>query len=190
MKRLDASFYERPSPVVARDLLGRVFFRTIGENLLSARIVEVEAYCGREDPASHSYRGRTPRNDVMFGPPGRLYVYFIYGMHFCMNVVTGGEGEAVLLRAMEAVSGESVMLANRKISSARNLLNGPARCAQAFDVDLAKNGASLLEGDFGILPGSPVETSLIETTPRIGITKAADLPLRFFIRGARISGKT
>jgi DNA-3-methyladenine glycosylase len=142
MKRLVSSFYERDPLQVAPDLLGKVL--VVGER--AARIVEVEAYRGSEDPASHAYRGRTKRNATMFGPPGHLYVYFTYGMHWCANVVCGPEGTAwaVLLRAGEPVAGIEQMLEVRKGSSVRDLCRGPARLAKAMGLDGSFDGACLL----------------------------------------------
>src|SRR5207247_7555318 len=134
--------------IVARELLGRLLVsRTAGRPLL-ARIVECEAY-QEDDPASHSFRGRAPRTEVMFGPPGHLYVYFTYGMHFCMNVVTGraGEGSAVLLRAGEPVGGLEALRRGRTAAADTNLLRGPARWTTAFGVDLGLNGSDLIGGD-------------------------------------------
>src|SRR6266511_3967496 len=124
---LPRSFYRRPSPEVAPDLLGRLLVRPVGDALLIARIVEAEAY-QEDDPASHSFRGMTARTEVMFGPAGRLYVYFTYGMHFCMNVVTGreGEGSAVLLRAVEPLAGLEWMCHRRGVADPRLICSGPA----------------------------------------------------------------
>ncbi|HZD17686.1 MAG TPA: DNA-3-methyladenine glycosylase, partial [Actinomycetota bacterium] len=141
-RRLPRAFFARPSTVVAPDLLGRVLVRRLpGGGRLAARLVEVEAY-QEDDPASHSFRGRTQRNAVMFGPPGHLYVYFTYGMHFCSNVVTGhtGQGSAVLLRAAEPLEGVEIMAANRGVDAVRLLCSGPARLAEAFGIDRWANG--------------------------------------------------
>jgi len=156
VKPLPRSFYERDTVTVARDLLGKVLVH--GER--RARILEVEAYLGENDPAAHAYRGLTPRTRVLFGPGGHAYVYFVYGMHHCLNVSAEPPGRAgcVLLRAVEGVS-------------------GPARLTRAFGVTLDHYGADLTRGPLAILDGPP--SARIETTPRIGITKAAELPLRF-----------
>ena len=152
---------------------------------LAARIVETEAY-EEGDPASHSFRGRTPRNEVMFGPPGCLYVYFTYGMHHCLNVVTGsgGDGSAVLLRAAEPLIGTEVMVDRRGTADLRRLCGGPARLAQAFGVDRAQNGADLVgAGEWAIRAGTPTSTDRIERTGRIGIRVGGDRPWRFVVRG-------
>src|SRR5438309_7202111 len=136
---LARSFYAKPSPAVARALLGRALVRTLPDGeVLRARIVEAEAY-REDDPASHSFRGRTARTDVMFGPPGRLYVYVSYGMHFCMNVVTGrdGEGSAVLLRAAEPLEGLDRMTDLRRLQDPRLLCAGPGRLCQALAITRA-----------------------------------------------------
>ncbi len=146
------------------------------------RIVEAEAY-QEDDPASHSFRGLTPRTEVMFGPPGHLYVYFTYGMHFCMNVVTGrnGEGSAVLLRAAEPVDGIELMRRHRAIRDDRLLCAGPARLTQAFGIGRAQNGIDLVSGDqMFIVTGKPVLGSLIGESPRIGIRLATDRPWRLY----------
>ena len=146
-RRLPRSFFARRSTVVAPELLGRVVVRILPDGTrLAGRLVEVEAY-QQGDPASHSFRGRpTPRTEVMFGPPGRLYVYFTYGQHFCSNVVTGpeGYGSAVLLRAAEPLDGFETMAANRGTDAVRLLCSGPARLTRAFEIDRADNGTDLV----------------------------------------------
>ena len=191
-------FYGRPSPGVARDLLGRLLVRRLDGEVLTARIVETEAY-QQDDPASHSFAGPTARNDVMFGPAGFLYVYFTYGMHFCMNVVTGrpGEGSAVLLRAAEPVSGLAVMARRRGVSSERLLCSGPARLTQAFGVARAQNGLDVVDGDeLWIAAGRRTPDAEVVVGPRLGIRRAADVPWRFSVadspyvsRGASASAR-
>jgi DNA-3-methyladenine glycosylase len=185
-RRLSRAFFERPSVEVAPDLLGRLLVRRTPEGVrLVGRIVETEAY-REDDPASHSYRGRTPRTEVMFGPPGHLYVYFTYGMHFCMNVVTGsdGEGSAVLLRAAEPLEGLEEMSARRGLTDPRLLCSGPARLAQAFGIVRAHNGADLVNGsELSLLEGRPVPRTRVERTPRIGVRVGLDRRWRFLVRG-------
>jgi DNA-3-methyladenine glycosylase len=187
-EKLRRRFYARPSIVVARELLGRVLVR-VGPrgSRISARIVETEAYEER-DPASHSSIGRTPRNEVMFGPPGHLYVYFTYGMHFCMNVVTDrtGRGSAVLLRAAEPLEGMRTMARRRGTDEPRLLCAGPARLTEAFGIDRRSNGADLTEG--GVLwleRGRRVRDELVEIGPRVGIRAAVERPWRFSVRENR-----
>jgi DNA-3-methyladenine glycosylase len=183
---LSRRFFARPSPVLARDLLGRVLVRRLDGQVLSARIVETEAY-QQDDPASHSFAGRTARNEVMFGPAGFLYVYFTYGMHFCMNVVTGrpGTGSAVLLRAAEPLTGEAVMVRRRGVSSKRLLCSGPARLTQAFGVTREQNGEDLVDGgELWIAAGRPMPDEAVAVGPRIGIRLAADVPWRFLVLGS------
>ena len=186
-KALARSFYERPSLVVARALLGRDLVRTIdGDMALRARIVECEAY-REDDPASHSFRGRTDRTHVMFGPPGRLYVYLSYGMHYCMNVVTGrdGEGSAVLLRAAEPIEGIEAMCATRGVGDPRLLCAGPGRLCQALAITREHDGTDLVEGtELRIERGRPVTDRDVVVGPRVGITAAADQPWRFTVRGS------
>jgi DNA-3-methyladenine glycosylase len=159
---------------VAPRLLGAV----LTHGGVSVRLTEVEAYAGPDDPGSHAYRGRTPRNAVMFGPPGHLYVYFVYGMHHCANLVTGPEGEpgAVLLRAGEVVDGLDVARSRRPGSSDRDLARGPARMCQALGIDLTVNGVrpELVPGESN--PG-------FSTGPRVGLRHAAERPWRFWITG-------
>ncbi len=185
---LPRRFFARPSTVVARDLLGRLLVRPDpdGGPPLVARIVETEAY-REDDPASHSHRGPTPRNEVMFGPAGHLYVYFTYGMHFCMNVVTGhaGEGSAVLLRAAEPLSGLERMRERRGVEPAWLLCSGPARLAEAFGVGLALNGVDLVEGgDLLVAAGRPVPDDAVAEGPRVGIRVARERPWRFVEAGS------
>ena len=145
------------------------------------RIVEAEAY-QEDDPASHSFRGLTPRTSVMFGPPGHLYVYFTYGMHFCMNVVTGrdGEGSAVLLRAVEPVQGIELMRDHRAVADDRLLCSGPGRLTQALRIGRAQNGTDLVTGDeLFVSAGEPLPKSKVGEGPRVGIRVATDRPWRF-----------
>ena len=188
---LSRRFYARPSPVVARELLGRLLVRRTSDEVLVARIVETEAY-QQDDPASHSFRGATARNGVMFGPASFLYVYFTYGMHFCMNVVTGppGEGSAVLLRAAEPLRGMEAMTRRRGTAAPRSLCSGPARLTQAFGVTRAQNGADLVSGGELWVGGGRAPDRVIRTGPRVGIRHAADVPWRFWVDGSPfVSGR-
>ncbi len=167
---------------IAPTLLGAV----LSHGPVSVRVVEVEAYDGATDPASHAYRGRTPRNAVMFGPPGHLYVYFTYGMHYACNVACGPEGVAsgVLLRAGEVVEGVQVAQARRGSSKFRDLARGPGRLAQALGIDRTLNGAALLGGGVvSLSPGPDAGPIVIEAGPRVGVRLAADVPWRFWIAG-------
>lgn len=178
---LPRSFYARPAHVVAPDLLGRDLVAPGPRGtLLVARIVETEAY-GPRDPASHAFRGMTERNASMFGPPGHLYVYFTYGMHWCANVVTGrrGEGSAVLLRAADPLVGLPVMARRRGRSAERDLCSGPAKLAQAFGLDGDDDGADLVTGAIGITFGEPPPRRSIRRGPRVGISRGVDVPWRF-----------
>ncbi len=171
------------SPVeVAPALLGAVL--RLGD--VAVRLTEVEAYAGADDPGSHAYRGRTARNDVMFGPPGRLYVYFTYGMHHCANVVCGPEGRAgaVLLRAGEVVAGRSVARSRRPGARDRDLARGPARLCVALGIGPEHGGADLSLGP--VLLGAGAEalpSSMVSTGPRVGLRDAADRPWRFWLTG-------
>ena len=187
-RRLPRSFFARPSPEVGPDLLGRILVRRVGDGtLLTARIVEAEAY-QEDDPASHSFRGRTNRTEVMFGPPGHAYVYFTYGMHLCMNVVTGstGEGSAVLLRAAEPLEGLEEMSRRRGTNDPRALCSGPGRLCQALGIDRAENGLDLVPGRrLWLLEGAPVAPSKMNVGSRVGITSGTERPWRFSVRGDR-----
>jgi DNA-3-methyladenine glycosylase len=184
--RLQRSFYARPSTDVAPDLLGRVLVRRLeGGTRLAARIVETEAY-QQDDPASHSFRGRTPRNGVMFGPAGYLYVYFTYGMHHCMNVVTGadGVGSAVLLRAAEPLEGLDEMARLRGHRPARELCSGPARLCAAFGVDRSHDGTDLVAaGSMWVEPGDGGGAGPVTAGVRVGISAGLDRAWRFSIEG-------
>ncbi len=178
-----AEVLSRPSLETAPALLGAVLRHRTPEGAVAVRLTEVEAYAGQEDPGSHAFRGRTPRNDVMFGPAGRLYVYFTYGMHHCCNVVVGEEGtaSAVLLRAGEVVEGHALARARRPRSSDRDLARGPARLCQALAIDLSHNGTDLSSGALTLEPGPAVPLRRVATGPRVGLREAADHPWRFWL---------
>jgi DNA-3-methyladenine glycosylase len=195
---LPRAFYDRDPRLVGPDLLGRVLIRRQGQRTVAARIVEVEAYLGAEDPAAHASIGKTARNAVLFGPPGYAYVYFIYGNHYCLNVscLPDGTPGGILFRALEPLEGVPDMYKLRGIpkgSDLRKLTSGPGRLAAAFGItrerdngkDLTSSRSDLYIAD----DGSPPPNILI--TKRIGITKAADMPLRYIVAGNRfVSGKT
>jgi DNA-3-methyladenine glycosylase len=182
------SFYLDSPEVVARALLGKLFIHhRDGENL-TGRIVEVEAYLGASDPASHTFRGLTSYNSVLFGPPGFSYVYFIYGMYYCMNVscLPKGEPGGVLIRALEPVEGMETMARLRGLPSGASpklLTGGPGRLCQALDITRATHNDLDLTSRKSVLQirEDGYQVGDIEITPRIGISKAADLPLRFLI---------
>jgi DNA-3-methyladenine glycosylase len=175
---------------VARQLLGKVLVRRSGRTVMSGMIVEVEAYNGADDPASHAFRGQTARNQVMFMEGGVLYVYFTYGMHFCANVVTGraGNGSAVLLRALEPLEGVAAMAKHRSrpASEATALLSGPAKLCQAMKIGRDDNGTDLCSGRIWIEDrGLTVPSRGIVATPRIGITRGKEKLWRFCVEGSR-----
>ncbi|MDQ1425813.1 MAG: DNA-3-methyladenine glycosylase [Acidimicrobiaceae bacterium] len=183
LRRLPRRFYRRDSRVVAPELL----YKVVVAGACRGRIVEVEAYAGGEDPASHAYRGRTERNATMFERAGLLYVYFTYGMHWCANVVTGvdGEGQAVLLRAAMPMAGLDVMRARRPAAHHdRDLCRGPARLCQALGVTGADDGTDLVRdggiwlGDDGV--GPPAEPGV---SRRIGLSKGIEPPWRWYVAG-------
>ncbi|WP_330236739.1 DNA-3-methyladenine glycosylase [Streptomyces sp. NBC_00566] len=185
---LPRDFFDRPVLKVAPDLLGRLLIRSTPDGPIALRLTEVEAYDGPNDPGSHAYRGRTARNDVMFGPPGHVYVYFTYGMWHCMNLVCGPEGTAsgVLLRAGEIVEGAE--LARERRLSARNdkeLAKGPARLATALDVDRALDGTDACtpgETPLRILAGTPVPSEQVCSGPRTGVAGDGGVhPWRFWV---------
>ena len=182
---LPRAFYLRPTLTVARDLPGTYLVRRSGKRLLIVRIVEVEAYLGARDPASHAFRGRTARNDVMFWKGGHLYVYFTYGMHYCCNVVTEkeGRGMAVLIRAGEPVAGLTAMMRRRKTSDPALLCSGPARLCQALGIGRRENGTDLC-GDEIWIAGDPRRGGpRLGRSTRIGIREGREHRWRFYIRG-------
>ena len=191
MARLTKSFYARDALSVARDLIGCLFVRDHPRGRVGVRLVETEAYRGSIDPGSHGFRGPTPRNETMFGPPGRLYVYFTYGMHWCVNVACGSVGvsEAVLLRAGEPVNGVDLMRKWRGGVDDRLLAAGPARLAQSMSIDKTQDGASLLRGgEFWCVEDAETDryrAGEIAQTVRIGLGsgRGEDLPWRFVVPG-------
>ena len=174
-------FLEGEAHEVAPRLLGCFLEREIDGHKLVGRIVETEAY-DQGDAASHSYKGETQRTKVMFGPAGHLYVYFTYGMHYCMNIVTGveGRGSAVLIRALEPVGGENIMNEFRH-RGGFELTNGPAKLCQALNIDIQMNGHDLNDAPLRLHVQPPLAPSQIKASERIGISKAVDVPWRFFI---------
>jgi DNA-3-methyladenine glycosylase len=183
------NFLSRPTLEVATGLLGMYLVHETAEGITAGRIVETEAYLWG-DPACHAYRRKTARNAVMFGPPGYAYVYQIYGLHYCVNVVTGpeGVGEAVLIRALEPTEGIALMQARRGTTKPGDLCRGPGRLVQAMGINKAMNGMSLTEPPFQVLPATAYpgakEPFRMVTTTRIGITQGADLPYRFYVEGS------
>jgi DNA-3-methyladenine glycosylase len=181
---LARDFFERPTIEVARGLLGCVLVRETAAGRVAGRIVETEAYLSEGDAASHSHRGRTQRNASMFGEPGTAYVYLIYGVHHCLNVVTApqGVGEAVLLRALEPLEGLDLMAARRGRSAPRELCSGPGKLVQALGVTREDDG--LRFGVGGLVLHAGDETCEILAGPRVGLSKAEELPLRFRAKGS------
>lgn len=185
VKPLQAAFYDRPSLQVARDLLGCL----LTDGQVTVRLVEVEAYAGTSDPASHSFRGPTPRNSVMWGPPGRLYVYFTYGMHWCMNTVCGDEGgaSAVLLRAGEVVAGVDEAALRRPAVRRLDWARGPARLTRLLKVTGEQNGLDLTQDGAALTlrAGQPVADDNVRVGPRVGLNprlgEAAERPWRWWI---------
>ena len=191
---LPRDFFARPSVEVAPDLLGCVLEHETAEGLVAVKLTEVEAYAGASDPASHAYRGKTSRNAVMFGPPGHAYVYFTYGMHYCVNLVClGAEGSAsaVLLRAGTIVAGEDLARARRTrgetVIPSRDLARGPARLCQALAIDRALDGADACVPSSPLRvmseAGTPPRSAKIAIGPRVGVSSAAEVPWRFWLEG-------
>lgn len=180
---LPPSFYDRETEVVARELLGMALEHRTREGVTAGRIVETEAYLGPHDPACHAAAGLTARTRALHGPPGTAYVYFVYGMHWCVNAVTREEGfgSAVLIRAIEPLVGLPLMRRRRGAVKERDLANGPGKLCQALGIDARRNGVRLDASSLRIVSAEPVDDRQVLVTPRIGITKAADWPLRFLI---------
>lgn len=189
---LDRHFYERNTQVVAFELIGKVLVFKENGTKISGKIVETEAYFGAKDPASHAYRGMTPRNRVMFGAPGVSYVYFTYGNHHCLNVVTEEEGTpgAVLIRAVEPISGIEMMTKRRGQDKLEALTNGPGKLTQAFGITREHSGIDLTSGPFYMAEENSKKWIPIRATKRIGITQAVDLPFRFFWLGNKFVSVT
>ncbi|HZQ69499.1 MAG TPA: DNA-3-methyladenine glycosylase [Terriglobales bacterium] len=193
---LPREFFNRDPREVSRELLGKVLVRRHGRKLIAGRVVEVEAYLGAEDAAAHAASGKTLRNAVLFGPPGYAYIYFIYGNHFCLNVSTLPEGVAggVLFRAVEPMVGIEEMALARDLDGRdlRLLTSGPGRLAEAFGITRERdNGKDLtsVRSDLWLADDGHVSEKVL-VTKRIGITKAADMPLRYLVAGNRfVSGK-
>lgn len=189
-KKLNRSFYKRELLNVARDLLGKTLVKVDKKIILAGKIVEVEAYHGDFDKAAHSYGGITKRNEIMFDEGGYLYVYFTYGVHHCCNVVTGkkGQGTAVLIRAIEPISGINNMIRNRFGRRLRNekelfnLTSGPGKVCQSLGINRKHSGIDLTDKKIFILDNEKIIDKEIGISKRIGITKSFDLPWRFFIK--------
>ncbi len=182
---LPASFYARPTREVARRLLGHILVREARGRPTAGRIVETEAYVGPDDPACHGYRARrTRRNASLFGAPGTAYVYFTYGMHWCLNAVTEATGfpAAVLIRALEPLAGLETMRRRRRGVPDHELCSGPAKLCEALSVTGRDDGVPLTGGRLRIVHNRSQQRFAIIVTPRIGITRAADWPLRFLIK--------
>lgn len=177
----DFSFLGGDVVEVAPRLLGCLLVRELDGQQLAGRIVETEAY-HQTDAASHSYKGKTPRTEVMFGPAGHLYVYFTYGMHYCMNIVTGqiGEGSAVLIRAIEPLNGLGMMTRNRHGLTGKQLTNGPAKVCQALAIDKTWNGHDLSKPPLVLQVQPPLDPNVIVTTTRIGISQDVHRLWRFY----------
>jgi DNA-3-methyladenine glycosylase len=183
---LPRSFYARPVRAVARDLLGRALVVGKGRRRLSGLIVEVEAYGGARDPASHAYRGETPRNASMFGPPGHAYIYFTYGMHHCLNLVTGRDGDAsaVLVRSLQPLEGQAAMARRRGVAARERLARGPGCVARALGLHLGHDGLDLTRGPVWIADLPPARLGRpVSRGPRIGIRLARARPWRFWLGG-------
>ncbi len=185
MKKLGRKFFERGTITVAVDLLGKVMTVKDGGAFLRGRIVEVEAYMGSDDPGSHASRGMTPRNKVMFGKAGFVYVYFIYGNYYCLNFVTEKDGipGAVLIRGVEPLNGIEVMKKRRNKDNVEDLTNGPGKLCDAFGITKDDNETDLTGAGRIYLSGDGYDNFDMEASFRIGIKEGADLPYRFYIRG-------
>ncbi|MGH9876077.1 MAG: DNA-3-methyladenine glycosylase [Nitrososphaerales archaeon] len=182
---IEREFYKRNTVDVAKDLLGKMLVRVIDGKIVSGTIVESEAYRSTDDPASHSYRGKTERNSVMFGEVGHAYIYFTYGNHYCLNIVAKDDttpAGAVLIRAIEPIEGISFMRRYRKTTDPYNLTSGPGKLTQALKVTKRQNGVDVTKKEeLYIVNGKHIKESEIVATSRIGIRVALDKPWRFLI---------
>ena len=185
MVRLGRSFYSRYTPEVARELLGSVLVRVIGGQELRSRVVEVEAYRGADDPASHAYRGVTRRTSVMFGEPGHAYVYFTFGFHHCLNVTTETDGEpgAVLIRAVEPLEGIEEMRRRRGVIELTNLTSGPGKLTKALGIDLSLNGEDVVRSRGLFLLRGRLDGD-VAVSRRIGISSGQEKAWRFYVEGS------
>ncbi|MFN8579170.1 MAG: DNA-3-methyladenine glycosylase [Candidatus Sericytochromatia bacterium] len=185
MKRLKKSFYLDSPQNVAKKLLGKNLCRKTDKGLMIGKIVETEAYLSENDPACHAYKKKTPRNFNMFEEGGISYVYIIYGFYYCFNVVTGkkDKGEAVLIRALEPISGIDIMKNYREVIKEKDLTNGPSKLCLAMNIDKSQNGLDLINDEsLFIIENENIIENDIVTTTRIGLTQGVDLPLRYYIR--------
>lgn len=190
---LPVSFFSRPAEVVAAELLGMVLVSAIGGDAIEARIVETEAYLGYDDPASHGYlHRRNARNGALFGPPGTWYVYLSYGLHWCANLVCqrAGLASAVLLRALEPLSGLEIMRQRRGPVADRDLCSGPGKLCQALGITRELDGTKMASSPVVVRRARRKDDIQIAVSPRIGITKAADWPLRFCLAGSPWTSRT
>jgi len=188
--RISRRFFERYTPQVARELLGCRLVRVLDGERLSGIIVETEAYRGAEDPASHAYRGMTERNDVMFGPAGRAYVYFTMGMHYCLNITTEPEGTAaaVLVRALEPREGIETMRRNRGTADVRRLTSGPGNLTEALMIDRSLNGEDLVTSRVLFVQcGETIRE--VGVTTRVGVSKGGNLRWRFYAKDSPFVSK-
>jgi len=185
MKPLPRSFYSRETAIVARELLGKMLVRLTDHGDIAAKIVEVEAYKGSDDPASHAYRGKTSRNQLMFGKAGFTYIYFIYGNHYCLNVTTETESipGAVLIRAVEITRGQEIARRNRRVEALKELSNGPGKLTQALNITKAHNGLDLTETKELFICDPEVKESFnTVVTKRVGIKAGREKPWRFYLK--------
>ena len=184
-KPLSRSFYNRDTRLVAQGLLGKFLVRRTPKGDISAKIVEVEAYRGSDDPASHAFKGETPRNRLMFGNPGFAYIYFVYGNHHCLNVTTEPEGVpgAVLIRAVEIVDGLALARENRPVDSVVSLSNGPGKLTKALNISKIHNGIDLATpGELFICGSETVESFEMATSRRIGVKAGSEKPWRLYMK--------
>ena len=184
MGRLERQFYATPTLELAEKLLGKIFVRILPGNIrLKGRIVETEAYLGQQDEACHAWRGRTARNQIMYHAPGTMYVYFTYGSHYMLNIVSEPENSAgaVLIRAMEPIKGIAFMEAQRGTAILTNLMSGPGKLAKAFAIDSSCNGKDLFGDEFFVEDAPPLPKEMIGSSNRVGISRSRELPWRKFI---------
>jgi len=190
MNRLGRKFYARPTVKVAQELLGKLLVHEFKNRIVIGKVVETEAYLGSEDPGSHAFKGPTKRSKIMFGKPGHAYVYFAYGNHWMLNVVTEKTGKpgAVLIRAVEPLAGIEIMKRRRKAKDLKKLTNGPAKVTQAFGITGRHNGVDLTKGNLYFAKGEEQRFSIIKAK-RIGLSKGEELKLRFYIKENRFVSK-